>query len=100
MLSLFVVKMSIFLCPCIIFILSLLEPGLSQISKTFSFCHQGEAKSAQLIGQAISNNPAFIALRAIEASMEIAQLVSASNNKVYLNADELLLNLHQIGDKK
>ncbi|KAL0347125.1 UNVERIFIED_CONTAM: Prohibitin-1, mitochondrial [Sesamum calycinum] len=32
---------------------------------------QGEAKSAQLIGQAIANNPAFITLRRIEASKEI-----------------------------
>ncbi|KAK6137878.1 hypothetical protein DH2020_028386 [Rehmannia glutinosa] len=54
---------------------------------------QGEAKSAQLIGQAIANNPAFITLRRIEASKEISHTVAASSNKVYLNSDELLLNL-------
>ncbi|CAA0808633.1 Prohibitin-2- mitochondrial [Striga hermonthica] len=54
---------------------------------------QGEAKSAQLIGQAIANNPAFITLRRIEASREIANTLSASSNKVFLNSDELLLNL-------
>lgn len=54
---------------------------------------QGEAKSAQLIGQAIANNPAFITLRKIEAAREIAQTISHSANKVYLSADDLLLNL-------
>ncbi|KAL0403605.1 UNVERIFIED_CONTAM: Prohibitin-1, mitochondrial [Sesamum radiatum] len=56
---------------------------------------QGEAKSAQLIGQAIANNPAFITLRRIEASKEISHTIAASSNKVYLNSDELLLNLHE-----
>lgn len=54
---------------------------------------QGEAKSAQLIGQAIANNPAFITLRKIEAAREIAQTISISANKVYLKSDDLLLNL-------
>ncbi|KAK6157185.1 hypothetical protein DH2020_011433 [Rehmannia glutinosa] len=57
---------------------------------------QGEAKSAQLIGQAIANNPAFITLRRIEASREISHTVAASSNKVYLNSDELLLNLQDL----
>lgn len=54
---------------------------------------QGEAKSAQLIGQAIANNPAFITLRRIEAAREIAQIISNSSNKVMLSSDDLLLNL-------
>ncbi|CAI9114563.1 OLC1v1015313C2 [Oldenlandia corymbosa var. corymbosa] len=57
---------------------------------------QGEAKSAQLIGEAISNNPAFISLRRIEASREISAILSGSANKVYLNSDNLLLNLHEM----
>ncbi|XP_047947776.1 prohibitin-1, mitochondrial-like [Salvia hispanica] len=57
---------------------------------------QGEAKSAQLIGQAIANNPAFITLRRIEASKDISHTVATSTNKVYLNSDELLLNLHDL----
>ncbi|KAL2496835.1 Prohibitin-1 [Forsythia ovata] len=65
---------------------------------------QGEAKSAQLIGQAIANNPAFITLRRIEASREISQTIANSNNKVYLNSDDLLLNLQdlnlELGGKK
>ncbi|KAL1203189.1 Prohibitin-1 [Cardamine amara subsp. amara] len=54
---------------------------------------QGEAKSAQLIGQAIANNQAFITLRKIEAAREIAQTIANSANKVYLSSDDLLLNL-------
>ncbi|XVE49986.1 hypothetical protein DITRI_Ditri01bG0125900 [Diplodiscus trichospermus] len=57
---------------------------------------QGEAKSAQLIGQAIANNPAFITLRKIEASREIAQTISNSSNKVFLNSKDLLLNVQEM----
>ncbi|KAG5554588.1 hypothetical protein RHGRI_012227 [Rhododendron griersonianum] len=42
---------------------------------------QGEAKSAQLIGQAIANNPAFITLRKIEAARENAHTVANAANK-------------------
>ncbi|KAF5930658.1 hypothetical protein HYC85_031531 [Camellia sinensis] len=56
---------------------------------------QGEAKSAQLIGQAIANNPAFITPRKIEAAREIAHTISNSANKVFLTSDELLLNLQE-----
>ncbi|KAL3645436.1 Prohibitin-1, subunit of the prohibitin complex (Phb1p-Phb2p) [Castilleja foliolosa] len=61
---------------------------------------QGEATSAQLIGQAIANNPAFITLRQIEASKDIAHTLSASTNKVMLNSDELLLNLQNPNPEK
>ncbi|KAK8952333.1 hypothetical protein KSP39_PZI004502 [Platanthera zijinensis] len=57
---------------------------------------QGEAKSAQLIGQAIANNPAFLALRQIEAAREVAQTISNSANRVFLNSEELLLNLQDL----
>ncbi|XP_062147400.1 prohibitin-1, mitochondrial [Alnus glutinosa] len=57
---------------------------------------QGEAKSAQLIGQAIANNPAFITLRKIEASREIAHTLSNASNKVFLNSGDLLLNLQEM----
>ncbi|KAL0331330.1 UNVERIFIED_CONTAM: Prohibitin-1, mitochondrial [Sesamum angustifolium] len=54
---------------------------------------QGEAKSALLIGEAIGNNQSFITLRKIEASKEIARIVSDSKNRVMLNTEELLLNV-------
>ncbi|GJN24923.1 hypothetical protein PR202_gb12701 [Eleusine coracana subsp. coracana] len=57
---------------------------------------QGEAKSAELIGQAIANNPAFLALRQIEAAREISHTISTSANKVFLDSHDLLLNLQQL----
>ncbi|KAJ8640927.1 hypothetical protein MRB53_017621 [Persea americana] len=57
---------------------------------------QGEAKSAQLIGEAIANNPAFITLRKIEAAREIAHTIGNSANKVFLSSDGLLLNLQEM----
>ncbi|MCO5584107.1 hypothetical protein L7F22_038030 [Adiantum nelumboides] len=57
---------------------------------------QGEAKSAQLIGDAISNNPAFITLRKIEAAREIANTVSHSANRVLLNSEGLMLNVKDL----
>ncbi|KAJ9550258.1 hypothetical protein OSB04_014303 [Centaurea solstitialis] len=61
---------------------------------------QGEAKSAQLIGQAIANNPAFITLRKIEAARDIAATMARSSNKIMLNADNLLLNLQEMSLEK
>jgi prohibitin 2 len=57
---------------------------------------KGEAESAVLIGEAVKKNPGFMNLRRIEAAREIADVVAQSNNKVFLNADSLLLNL--LGD--
>lgn len=59
---------------------------------------QGEATSAQLIGEAIATNPAFITLRKIEAAREIANTISNSNNRVFLSSDSLLLNLNEVLD--
>ncbi len=58
--------------------------------------YQGEAKSGQLIGQAVANNPAFMTLRKIEAAREIAHTIANSSNKVFLNSDDLLLNLQEM----
>jgi hypothetical protein len=40
---------------------------------------EGEVKIAELIGQAIAINPAFVAIRQIEAAMEIAHTIASSN---------------------
>jgi len=53
---------------------------------------EGEARSAELIGKAIQNNPAFIQLRRIDTAKEIANIVSKSSNRIFLNADTLQLN--------
>jgi len=54
---------------------------------------QGEAKSAQLIGDAVRDNPGYIQLRRLEAARDIAGTLSKSSNKVYLDAESLLLNV-------
>lgn len=61
---------------------------------------RGEAASADLIGNAVKKNPGFMKLRRIEAAKEIADIVSKSGNKIYLNADSLLLNLLSDADEK
>jgi prohibitin 2 len=53
-----------------------------------------------LIGTAVKRNPGFMKLRRIDAAKEIADIVSTSGNKVYLNADSLLLNLLGDADDK
>lgn len=44
----------------------------------------------------MKKNPGFMKLRRIDAARDIADIVSKSGNKIYLNADSLLLNL--LGD--
>ncbi|KAJ1916816.1 Prohibitin-2, subunit of the prohibitin complex (Phb1p-Phb2p) [Tieghemiomyces parasiticus] len=56
---------------------------------------QGEARSAELIGEAIKNKPGFLELRRIETARDIAQVLSASNNKIMLNSDALLLDVSE-----
>lgn len=57
----------------------------------------GEARSADLIGNAIKKNPAFLQLRRIDAAKEVAAAIVQSGNKVYLNSDALMLN--NLGDE-
>lgn len=59
---------------------------------------EGEARSAELIGNAVRENPAFIQLRRIDAAREVAKVITQSPNKVYLNSDSLMLN--NLGDLK
>lgn len=57
---------------------------------------EGEAKSAELIGEAIKNKPGFLELRKLETARDIAQTIAQSNNKVFLDSDTLLLNVAQM----
>jgi len=52
---------------------------------------QGEAKSAELIGEAIKQNKGFLALRRLEAAREIANIVANSNNRLMLSSDTLMI---------
>mmetsp|Transcript_2994 Transcript_2994/g.8179 ORF Transcript_2994/g.8179 Transcript_2994/m.8179 type:complete len:293 (+) Transcript_2994:107-985(+) len=61
---------------------------------------QGEARSAEMIGQAMKDNPGFIALRKIDAARSIANTISKSANSVYLTSDTLLLNMAGASERK
>eukprot|EP01147_Barroeca_monosierra_P004940 gene4940-8720_t len=54
---------------------------------------EGEAKSASLIGEAIAQNPGFLELRRIDAAREIANTLANSANRVFLDSNQLLLNV-------
>ncbi len=53
----------------------------------------GEAKAARLLGEAMTSSPAFLDLRRVEAAREIATIMGKSRNRIFLEADTLLLNL-------
>lgn len=54
---------------------------------------EGEAESARLIGMAVSNNPGYLKLRKLRASQSIAKTIAQSNNRVFLNAQSLMLDI-------
>jgi prohibitin 2 len=74
--------------------------GALQEKQTIITKAKGEAESAMLIGNAVKKNPGFMKLRRIDAAREIADVVSTSGNKIYLNSDTLLLNLMGDTDAK
>lgn len=55
---------------------------------------EGEAKAAELLGDAISRNPGYLKLRKLRASGTIAKTMSQAQNRVYLNAGTLMLNIN------
>jgi len=55
---------------------------------------QGEAEAAKLLGQACSVNPAYLKLRKIRAAQNIARTIAASQNRVYLSGQSLMLNVN------
>ncbi|KAJ1939879.1 Prohibitin-2, subunit of the prohibitin complex (Phb1p-Phb2p), partial [Linderina macrospora] len=53
----------------------------------------GEARSAELIGEAIKNQPGFLELRRIETARDIASILQKSGNRLVLDSSALLLNV-------
>lgn len=53
---------------------------------------QGEARAAELIGEALRSNKGFLQLRRLEAARDIANLLSTSGNRLMLDSQSLLLN--------
>lgn len=54
---------------------------------------EGEAESARLLGMAIGNNPGYLKLRKLKAAQNIANTVSNSNNRAFLNSSALMLDI-------
>lgn len=57
---------------------------------------EGEATAAKMIGDALGKNPGYLKLRRIRAAQSISKTIAASQNRVYLNADNLFLNLQDL----
>jgi len=57
---------------------------------------QGEARSAELVGEAIKKSRSYVDLRQIENARNIAQILqeSGGKNKLYLDSEGLGLNVH------
>merc|ERR1712241_608157 len=58
---------------------------------------EGEATAALMLGEAISKNPGYLKLRKLRASGTIAKTISEAQNRVYLNAGTLMLNINDEG---
>ncbi len=63
---------------------------------------QGEARSAELIGDAIKKSRSYVDLREFDNAKNIASVLQGGSNKVYLDTEGLGLNISQVGqsDKK
>lgn len=53
----------------------------------------GEARAAELIGDAVRKNKGFLKLKRLEAARDIANTLSQSDNRIVLDAQSLLLNV-------
>ena len=62
---------------------------------------QGEARSAELIGDAIKKSRSYVELRRTENARAIAQLLeSGGRNKLYLDTEGLGLNVYEGSEDK
>lgn len=57
---------------------------------------EGEAEAGKMMGVAIGINPGYLKLRKIRAAQNIARTIAASQNRVYLNADSLMINVSDV----
>jgi len=61
---------------------------------------QGEARSAELIGDAIKKSRSYVSLREFENARNIAAILEKSRNKVYLDSAGLGLNIIETQSEK
>ncbi len=63
-----------------------------QVKKSAIISAEADCVSIKLIGEAVKNNPAYLTLKKIEASKDIAKILSSSKNKILLDSNMLLFN--------
>jgi len=61
---------------------------------------EGEAKAAQLIGDACSKNPAYLRLLRIQAAKDISKMMGRSGNRLFLDNEQLMLNVFEDAEWK
>ena len=63
---------------------------------------QGEARSAELIGDAIKKNKAYVELKKLENARSIAQILqeAGGRNRLLLDSEGLGLNVYGDAEKK
>lgn len=73
-----------------------------QEKQAFIVRAQGEARSAELIGEAIKKSKSYIELRKIENARNIATILqeNGGRNKLYLDTAGLGLNVNAHGDEE
>lgn len=54
---------------------------------------EGEAEAAKMLGDAIAQNPGYLKLRKVRAAQNISRTIANSQNRVYLHAGSLMLNV-------
>lgn len=54
---------------------------------------EGEAEAAKMLGLAIGQNPGYLKLRKLRAAQSISRTIANSQNRVFLNGNNLMLNI-------
>ncbi|KAI8127163.1 Prohibitin-2 [Lucilia cuprina] len=67
--------------------------GEAEAAKMISFSKQFVPSSIHKSCLAVKQNPAYLKLRKLRAAQSIARTIANSQNKVYLSADTLMLNI-------
>jgi len=54
---------------------------------------EGEAQAAKMIGEAVSKDAGYLKLRKLRAAQNVSKTISTSQNRVFLDAGSLLLDI-------
>ncbi|CAG2167258.1 unnamed protein product [Oppiella nova] len=57
------------------------------------YCKGWTIATVALFSDAILKNPGYLKLRKIRAAQQVAKTIATSQNRVYLNASSLMLNI-------